>query len=367
METKVMNNSVNVNKVTNNVIVRRDPKPLALLKFGFSNDDHKVLSTAEAIEMASANYEVQKYPLIRISPAQLELLKAGETISDLSVKNLIASHFANVRTDNDTTLGIVGESYGVVQNAKAFEFIDFIKESTGVQPIIETAGIIGQGERMFISAAIGEDMELSPNDKVKNYVVFTNTHNGKGALQVFFTPIRVVCQNTLNMAIKGASNKLIFKHTRHVNTRLDWEQEINRQRAVALFSAQKTFSEKFLQQMQDFKGQKVSEQYIKDFTANLYLSDKDYKEYIKAGRKIESLETLATQTKNRIERLRQSIDFGVGQDLYRGSKLWLINGLTTMLHNDKEYKSAEDEFIKLNETTGLNEVEKAYAFLTAVA
>lgn len=362
-----MNNQVSANSVANNVIVRRDPKPLALLRFGFNNDEHKVLSTSEAIEMASANYQVEKYPLIRISPTQLELLKAGETLTDLSVKNLIGSHFANVRTDNDTTLGIVGESYGVVQNSKAFEFIDFIKESTGVQPIIETAGIIGQGERMFISAAIGEDMELSPNDRVKSYVVFTNTHNGKGALQVFFTPIRVVCQNTLNMAIKGATNKLIFKHTRHVNTRLDWEIELNRQRAVALFSAQKTFSEKFLQQMQDFKGQKVNEQYVRDFAANLYLSDKDYKEYIKAGHKIESLEGLATQTKNRIERLRQSIDFGVGQDLYRGSKLWLINGLTTMLHNDKEYKSAEDEFIKLNETTGLSEVEKAYAFLTAAA
>ena len=69
---------------------------------------------------------------------------------DLKPKDIITSHMATVRDDNDITLGVVGSGYGVVQNAKAFEFIDIITSGRlgGDAPIIETAGVLGVGECM---------------------------------------------------------------------------------------------------------------------------------------------------------------------------------------------------------------------------
>lgn len=80
-----------------------------------------------------------------------------------------------------------------------------------------------------------------------------------------------------------------------------------------------------------------------------------------------SIDEVSTRAKNQIERLMSSIENGVGQDMYRGSKLWLLNGLTTLLHNDTVYKSDEDEFKSILEGDGFKKLNKAYAALELVA
>ena len=80
-----------------------------------------------------------------------------------------------------------------------------------------------------------------------------------------------------------------------------------------------------------------------------------------------SIDEVSTRAKNQIERLMGSIENGVGQDMYRGSKLWLLNGLTTLLHNDTAYKSDEEEFKSILEGDGFKKLNKAYAALELVA
>ena len=87
-------------------------------------------------------------------------------------KNIIESHKATYRTDTGDNFGVVGKNYGLVDNAKAFEFINFIKEVSGEEPLIETAGSLGYGERMFVSCRLGADSYLNGNsDAIKNYVL----------------------------------------------------------------------------------------------------------------------------------------------------------------------------------------------------
>ena len=79
------------------------------------------------------------------------------------------------------------------------------------------------------------------------------------------------------------------------------------------------------------------------------------------------MEEIATRTKNSITALRDSIENGIGQQFDRGTKLWLINGVTTMLHNESKWRNEESEFSALMEGSGLKKVQKAYDLLTKVA
>lgn len=349
---------------------QRNAQPVSFrnLYGAFNNYDHKDISVEEAIKESKCDYQVEKYPLIKVTDDMIEAIKSGLPLEGLSMKDIITSHCATARTDNNVGLGIVGKDYGVVQNIKAFEFIDFINEVGGVKPMIETAGALGDGERMYVSCKLGEDIFLDDNkqDAVKQYVVFTNAHDGSGSVMVFFTPVRVICQNTLNFAIAKAKNKLVFKHTKNVNERLDWSNEFNRKRALEVFSKSVNFSEHFKEAMLNLRSQSVTAEQIKDFTAKVCLDDKNFALFVKNNHSAEGIAEISTTSKNRMEKLMQSIDFGIGQELYRGTKLWLINGLTTMLHNDTTYKSTEDEYRSLMEGSGLKKVQNAYDWLVAI-
>ena len=338
-------------------------------RFGHSYADRPNITIQEVIEDAHLDYNVIKQHLIRVNDTAYESILNGTPMVglQLSKDDIITSHCATVDERNDKTLGVVGSEYGVVQNSKAFEFINFIEQVSGVAPKIETAGRLGNGERIFITARLGEDSFLSPQDAIKNYVVFTNSHDGSGAVMAFFTPIRVICQNTLNMAIRECPNKVVFKHTKHVNSRLDWEIEENRKKALEVFSRSVQFSAKFIERMKGLQEERVDTKYVNDFTAQLLLQPSQFKLYQQADGKMESVEEISTRTRNSIMALRHSIENGIGQQFDRGTKLWLINGVTTMLHNESKWRNEESEFSALMEGSGLKKVQKAYDLLTKIA
>lgn len=312
------------------------------------------------------NYEVGEMPLMRVPSEMVEAIRKGLPFDwKPSVADIINTHKATLRTDNNDTLGIVGKGYGVVQNRKAFDFMDFIKEASGSEPIIESFGALGYGERMFITATLGEDCYLNPNDAIKNYVVFTNSHDGTGGVMAFFTPIRVICQNTLNMAIKGCSNKVTFKHTSKVEERLDWTIERKRRIAAELFSKSVKFSEKFMERMLGLKEQTVTADYTRDFIGKMCLTAPTFELWKKANFNADRVEEISTRTKNIMAALSDSIDNGVGQEFNRGTKVWLLNGVTTYLQNEKNWKSQEDKFNAMMFGSAQKKVDDAYQLLIA--
>ena len=129
----------------------------------------------------------------------------------------IDGNYVNVRSSDHKPLGIVGERYKIVQNTEAFAFTDALL-GEGVK--YETAGSLKDGKIIWLLARMPEQIEIL-GDKVDPYMVFTNTHDGSGAVRVAMTPIRVVCNNTLNMALSGAKRTWSARHTGNINSKLD--------------------------------------------------------------------------------------------------------------------------------------------------
>lgn len=330
----------------------------------WNNTEKEVLPISEVMERAKCNYDVAKQPLVRITPDMLNAIRQGLPIEGLTEKDVISSHCATSRTDNNITLGVVGADYGVVQNSRAFEFIDHLQQHFGQDSIIETAGALGNGERVYVTCRLGENFYLDEfkKDAVENYIIITTSHDGSGAIKIFSAPVRVICQNTLNMALMQKTDSISYKHTKNVDERMDYEK------LVARFLENSTKLKKnFIDKMAALRETTVSENAMQDFAAKIYLSSNNYDLYLKADRKLDSVNEISTRSKNQIEKLQSSIENGIGQDMYRGTKLWLLNGLTTMLHNDTTYKSSEDEFKSVIEGDGYRKLEKAYQALAMVA
>lgn len=124
---------------------------------------------------------------------------------------------ANVRSDNRAVLGVVSNRYQVVQNEEAFAFTDAL---VGEGVTYETAGSLNGGRRVWLLAKLPEKYQLV-GDTVEPYVVFTNSHDGSAAIRMACTPVRVVCQNTLNLALNTVRRSWAMNHTSRVQTKLD--------------------------------------------------------------------------------------------------------------------------------------------------
>ena len=148
-------------------------------------------------------------------------------LADVEIPNTLTSdknYFFVVRdnpTDKSQTdvLGVVGERYHVLQNEDLFSFGDTLLDGGGRW---ETAGSIRGGRVVFGSLALERETVLDPNgvaDKVKTYLLINTSHDGSIAIQASITPVRVVCANTLNLALgrKGKGPKQSFK-IRHTQT-----------------------------------------------------------------------------------------------------------------------------------------------------
>ena len=175
-------------------------------------------TSEQAIRHAGLDYEVVKSPLFTKSSGIIETANGIEIgNSELEVPN----YFANIRTDNNAVLGVVGKDYHIVQNRDAFSFFDSIVGGTnGI--LYETAGALGNGERIFITAKLPSYIRVGNGDDVtEKYIFLTTSHDGSGSITAAFTPIRIVCQNTLNASLRNMSNVVRIKHTAGAKQRLD--------------------------------------------------------------------------------------------------------------------------------------------------
>jgi len=171
-------------------------------------------TSAEAIKYAGLDYTVEKRPLFTID-GNNNAFSNGEAIPDIEVPN----YFATARADNDEVLGVVGNDYEVVQNVNAFDFFDSIVG--GKEGILyETAGALGKGERIFITAKLPDYIRVGRDDLIEQYLFLTTSHDGFGSITAAFTPIRIVCNNTLNAALQGAANTIKIRHTASAHDKL---------------------------------------------------------------------------------------------------------------------------------------------------
>ena len=159
----------------------------------------------------------------------------------------INGNYANVRSSDGKPLGIVGDRYKVVQNIDAFAFTDALL-GEGVK--YETAGSLKEGKIVWLLAKMPEPFDLL-GDKVDPYLVFTNTHDGSGAVRVTLTNVRIVCWNTLNAAMRGAKRVWSARHTGSVTSRLDDARETLQRANNYIKATQETFEELYKIKLND--------------------------------------------------------------------------------------------------------------------
>ena len=167
----------------------------------------------EALEVAGLNWKVRQEPIY--------------TDNNL----LIPGYKANVRDSDNKVLGVVTDRYKVVQNDEAFAFTDGLL-GEGVR--YETAGALLDGRKVWILARMPREFIIN-GEQISPYLVFSNTHDGSGAIKVAVTPIRVVCNNTLNLALATAKRSWSMVHTGDVQGKMEEAKQ-------TLFMAEKYMS-----------------------------------------------------------------------------------------------------------------------------
>lgn len=180
--------------------------------------------TAEDVmSSAGLNWNVSKCELVAKMPIHINQADTNGFIHGANNYVECPNAFATYRTDYNIPLGIVKERYTPVQNTEAFNFFN---NAIGKNKALwQTAGFFGNGERIFVSAKLPKNIFVQ-DDVIENYLVFTTSHDGSSGVKILFTPIRIVCENTLNAAISSSTNYISFRHTKSVHNNLDIAAEI---------------------------------------------------------------------------------------------------------------------------------------------
>lgn len=167
------------------------------------------ISSAEMLKQSGLDWHVEQWPL---------------SATDGDKRILIEDAQHNVRRMSDgsiSSLGTVGNRTHVLQNVDAFAAFDQYIENG--QATWETAGSLDNGRKVWVLARIAHaDIEIRANDAIASFLTLTNPHDGSGSVRIGFTPIRIVCANTMRMAHNSKQSKLIrINHSSKVRQRVD--------------------------------------------------------------------------------------------------------------------------------------------------
>lgn len=187
------------------------------------------LSAEEALQTAYLNWEVKKSE----NPVSVIVPDKNGNFSNTSIeqgqnnKIIVPDKFMtyryNPKTSKPEALGVVGSRYTPVQNSEAFSFLNDIADESGA--VFETAGSINNGRKVFMTMKMPEGLNVGGIDPINLYLMAWNTHDGTSSFQVMVTPIRVVCQNTLSMAIGTAKSTFSWRHTPKVGNKVQLARE----------------------------------------------------------------------------------------------------------------------------------------------
>jgi phage/plasmid-like protein (TIGR03299 family) len=263
------------------------------------------MTAQEAIRLAHLDYEVVKVPNFAYHN--------GEFL------NTPAS-FSTLRTDTNQILGDrIGKNYTIVQNLEAFDFFDSITQAG--EAMYETAGVLGIGEKIFVTAKMPNTIRIAGTDDLTEvYVLLTSSHDGSGSIIAAVTPVRVVCQNTLNMALSNTINRVAIRHTSAVKDRLA--------EAHKVLGISKAFVTEANECFNHLSKKYVSDDAVKELIRNLFNEQ----------------ERDSTRIKNIEDAVLECYFTGVGQEKIVGTAWGAINGITFYLDHVKNYRNDATKF-----------------------
>ena len=326
---------------------------------------------ADALKLCRADYNVSLQPIVALSDDLVRAMNNGEMIDASMLQNLLVEgKKATMRTDLNTTLGIVSEDYGTVQNEFAFQFVDTFcsgkladRDNT---PVIECCGVLGKGERVFITAKFPKPIVLDAkrDDLVEMYVVFTTSHDGTGAVRCMCSPVRVVCQNTLNLAMEKNIGRIAFRHSSKVMSRLDLLNKENAEFAYNALGVADVYTNGLKESLNHLRNIKLAEEHLDKIIAEVTLADEAKKVFFETKNIFH--EDIPTRGRNIFIGMKEAMENGIGQNILEsGTALWAINGITTYYQNEANFKNTEVMFDNIMDGNVYKKVNKAYNMLIA--
>lgn len=320
---------------------------------GLGQHFDRPLTVSEAMSYG-ADFTVEKRHIVAVTPEMEDAIKQGLPLF-INPSMLVEGKQATVRTDNDHALGIVSDRYTIVQNIAAFKFIDALTSGRAGDetPTIDCAGVLGKGERIFITARFPNEITLgASNDVASMYIVFTTSHDGSGAVSCMITPIRVVCNNTLNMAFRNNSGMFTLRHSRFVNDRLSVDNTDNIAAAHKVLGTLVEYRKQLEVEAQRLLSISVTDADVDRIVTKLVCPVEENRLALYGG-ETEGRRT-NSRRQNRIDKIKDVIASGVGQkETKSGTGMWLINGITTYFQNTQGYKTKSAHFDSLLTTTGV--------------
>lgn len=266
------------------------------------------------------------------------IIKAGLnwTVSKVNLYckyQLVNDYYGIMRNDNKKILGVVGKGYVPLQNEEAFQFFDPLIESGFLE--YETAGSLGSGEIIWVLAKLKSNSTFAVygDDIVHKYLLLSNSHDGQSSLSIKFTPIRVVCQNTLNIALSEGETTRI-KHLANMKTKLEGVQ-------LAVDNISKIYDDIELN-FKEMAKKKLGNADVKKYFNNIYpVIDKKY---------IKNESQMITKNINsHIQaRLTEIYENGLGvEELGIGGTLWAAyNAVTQYIDHPVNYKLGDNKLLK---------------------
>ena len=258
----------------------------------------------DAFKLAGLDWEVETEPLYRKGAADQVV---GEEVKAQ----------AAVRTSDDRVLGVVGPRWTPLQNRDAFKLFEPLVDSGDL--ILHTAGSLRNGERVWVLCQLGADnTEIVKDDEIAKFVLLSNGHDGKLAVHLGFTPIRVVCANTEAMARGSKASKLIrVRHHRFVKNNVEKLRDI--------------------MNLANQEFETTAENYR--FLAARQINSKDLRKYVKIVLNVQDQEDkeISTRTENIIQSIENLFLTGKGNDLphVKGTYWAAYNAVSEHLNYNK--------------------------------
>ena len=252
-----------------------------------------------------------------------------------SERLIVPDYYATVRKDTETVLGIVGSQYETVQNWDAFNFFDSIVKGEGI--LYETAGALGKGERIFITAKLPSYIRVGREDLIEQYLFLTTSHDGSGAITAAFTPIRIVCNNTLNAALKNMNNSIRIRHTNNAKQKLKQAHQV-----MGIVNTLSTQLENLFNQWSKVK---ISDKEVYKLIQLAMIPNKEVLQNIRQGKEDE----LSTHFLNICNK---AYEYALGNetqqlDTTKGTLFGAYNGITGYFQNVRIYKDDESKIKSL--------------------
>lgn len=257
---------------------------------------------------------------------------------------LVPDMYANIRSTDKKVLGAVGKKYAIVQNRDAFAFTD---DMLGEGVKYETAGSLSGGKVVWLLARLPEKYKVG-GDATDTWLCFSTSHDGSSAVHVAVVPVRVVCQNTLNLALRRAKRSWTTRHTGDIAAKVEDAKN-------SLFMAE-TYMKELQEEAVRLKDIKIESFVIKDLAAQLFpYGDKP------TDRKIENTDRVRNEL---FERWRSAPDLaGMPHDAFRAINA--VSDLATHSVPLRKTEAFEESRFSKTVLSGNSLMDKAMEILMA--